>query len=362
MSNKTLGGRKSRLLLGLFLLSLVFFFLAKIIPASETKILKEEMISASRIMAEATEMLKKCQETRGFALDPVADVNLTGIIGVKSSPITTTLGNLAAKRTSANPNLAGLVVYLLRRAGVHSGDTIAVGASGSFPGLLLAVLSAAQAMDVDPLVISSLGASQWGANRHDFHLLHMQASLQESGIFAFLPIALSIGGDQDMGRDMSEDGRNLLIKDIQASGLPFVSEGDLKENVEARMKLYFQRASGNPIKAFVNIGGSWSNLGIDSAILHLRPGLGKIVRFPSEEKQGVLYAMASLDIPVIHMLYVKGFVQRYGLAWDPAPLPQPGEGDLYQMLQEKQKSFLYISIIYLVAFGVLLGFGLKKTT
>ena len=137
-----ISSQKNRLLFKLFILSLVFFLLAKIIPSRDAKVLREEMISASRIMAKAMEVLRECRETRGFAINPAADVNLTGIIGVKSSPITTTLGNLAAKRTSANPNLAGLVVFLLRRAGVVSGDTIAVGASGSFPGLIWAVFSA----------------------------------------------------------------------------------------------------------------------------------------------------------------------------------------------------------------------------
>jgi poly-gamma-glutamate system protein len=359
---KTIDDRRSGLLLGLFLLSLISFLLVKIIPAHEAKTLKEEMIFASQIMSESLEILRECQEEKGLDLDPEADVNLTGMIGVKSSPITTTLGNLAAKRTSANPNLAGLVVYLLRRAGVHSGDTIAVGASGSFPGLLLAVISAAKTMDVYPLVIASLGASQWGANRPEFNMLHMLACLRERGMFTFQPTALSTGGDQDTGRDLPEEGRALLTKDMQASGLPVISEGDLKENVEARMKLYFQRASGNPIKTFVNIGGSWSNLGIDSAILHLKPGLAEITRFPPDERQGILYAMASLDIPVIHLLYVKGLVQRYGLPWDPVPLPRPGEGDLYLMILENQKSFMYISVLYLVAFGVLLVFGIKKTT
>ena len=259
-------------------------------------------------------------------------------------------------------NLAGLVVFLLRRAGVHSGDAIAVGASGSFPGLLLAVFSAAKTMDLDPLVIASLGASQWGANRPKFHMMQMQSCLEENGILGFQPIAVSIGGDQDTGRDMQEEGRIRLMKDIQASGLAVLSEGDLEANVEARMTLYFQKASGNPIKAFVNIGGSWSNLGIDSAILHLKPGLEKITHFPPEERRGVLYAMAALDIPVIHLLFVKGLVQRYGLAWDPLSLPPPGDGDLYQRIQEKQKSFLYISILYLVFFGLFLGFGLKKPT
>lgn len=357
-----ISSQKNRLLFRLFILSLVFFLLAKIIPSREAKVLKEEMIAASRIMAEAIGVLRECREARGFAIDPVTDINLTGIIGVKSSPITTTLGNLAAKRTSANPNLAGLAVFLLRRAGVDSGDTIAVGASGSFPGLILAVFSAAKAMDLKPLVFVSLGASQWGANHPDFHLLHMQVCLQQKGIFFFQPIAVSVGGDQDIGRDMPEEGRTLLRKNIQESGLPILSEGDLKANVESRMRLYFQKAAGDKIRAFVNIGGSWSNLGIDSAILHLKPGLGKIGRLPPEERRGVLYAMAALDIPVIHLLFVNGLVQRHGLVWDPVPLPRPGEGDLYRKIEENQKSFLYISVVYLVLFSVFLGFGMKKST
>jgi poly-gamma-glutamate system protein len=353
---------KKLLLLVFFALSLVFFLLAKIIPSREARILREEMFMASQIMSEAIETLKDCREAKNLMIDPSSDVNRTGIIGVKSSPITTTLGSLEAKRTSTNPNFAGLVVSLLRRAGVDSGDTIAVGASGSFPGLILAVLSAAKAMDLNPLVLVSLGASQWGANHPDFHWLHMQKCLQHNGIFFFQPIAISMGGDQDIGRDMQEEGRALLIKEMRASGFPIISEGDLQTNVESKMQAYIQRASGKKIKAFVNVGGSWSNLGIDSAILHLRPGLGKISRFPSEERRGILYAMADLKIPVIHLLYVKGLVQRYGLVWDPVPLPQPGQGDIYQRILENQKSFLWISIVYLVLFGVVLVFGMKKST
>lgn len=353
---------KKQLIYVFFVLSLVFFLLAKIFPSREARILREEMFMASQIMSEAIEALKDCREAKNLAIDPSSDVNRTGIIGVKSSPITTTLGSLEAKRTSTNPNFGGLLVSLLRKTGVDSGDTIAVGASGSFPALILAVLSAAKAMDLNPLVLVSLGASQWGANHPDFHWLHMQKCLQQNGIFFFQPIAISMGGDQDIGRDMQEEGRTLLIKEMGESGLPIISEGDLQTNVESKMRTYVQKASGKRIKAFVNVGGSWSNLGIDSAILHLRPGLGKISRFPSEERRGVLYAMAALKIPVIHLLYVKGLVQRYGLAWDPVPLPQPGQGDIYQRILENQKSFLWISVVYLVLFGVVLVFGVKKST
>lgn len=354
--------QKKPLLFGLFILSLVFFLLARFIPSREAGALQEEMTEASQIMSDAMAVLRECRKAKNLAIDPSSDVNRTGIIGVKSSSITTTLGSLEAKRTSANPNFAGLVVSLLMKAGVRSGDTIAVGASGSFPALIFAVLSAAKAMDLVPLVQASLGASQWGANHPDFHWLHMQKCLMQNGIFSFRPIAVSIGGDQDLGRDMPEEGRALLIKDTEEAGFSVIFEEELKANVESKMRIYSREASGKKIKAFVNIGGSWSNLGVDSEILHIRPGLGKISRFPPEERQGVLYAMAALDIPVIHLLYVKGLVKEYGLLWDPVPLPQPGQGDLYRRILENQRSFLFISVVYLVLFAVAVVFGIKRST
>jgi len=353
---------KNRLIFWLFLLSLAFFLLAKIIPSREASFLREKMRAASRVMSEAMAAIRECREAKDLPIDPATDINITGIIGLKSSPFTTTLGSLPAKRTSANPNFAGLMIFLLRKAGVDHGDTIAVGASGSFPALLLAVLSAARTMELKPLVFLSLGASQWGANRPEFHLLHMRACLQEHGTLSFQPVGVSIGGDQDNGKDMREEGRTLLLKDIRDSGLPVLSDGGLKANVESRMELYLQKAAGRPIKAFVNIGGSWANLGTDSSILHLKPGLGKILRFPPEDRQGVVHAMAALDIPVIHLLFVNGLVQKYGLSWDPVPLPRPGEEELYRQVAEKQESFLYISVIYLVLFGVILGLGKKSST
>ena len=354
--------QKNPLVFGLFVLSLVFFLLARFIPSREAKVLRAEMTAASQVMSDAMAVLRECREAKNLPIDLSADVNRTGIIGVKSSMITTTLGSLEAKRTTANPNFAALVLSLLRKAGVDPGDAIAVGASGSFPALILATLSAAKAMEVEPLVQVSLGASQWGANRPDFHWLHMQHCLEKSGIFSFRPIAVSLGGDQDLGRDMPDEGRALLIGDMKESGFPVIREDELKANVDSRMDLYFQGASGKKIKAFVNIGGSWSNMGTDSQILHIQPGLGKITRFPSEENRGVLFAMAALDIPVIHLLYVKGLVQRSGLPWDPVPLPQPGKGALYPRILEERRSFLIISVAYLLLVAAAVVFGLKKST
>ncbi|MGD2245475.1 MAG: poly-gamma-glutamate system protein [Candidatus Aminicenantes bacterium] len=337
---------KKHSILLLFTLSLLFFLLVRFIPYRRGDAVSEDMFQASEIMEEAMTVLKGCRSEGGLYLDTENDPNQTGLIGIESSPLTTTIGNLEAKRTTTNPNFAALVVFLLKEAGVERGDTVAVGASSSFPALIVAVLSAAKAMDLHPLMINSLGASQWGANIRDFYWLDMLYCLLKSGIFDFQPIALSLGGERDKGGDMSPEGRSFLIEEIIKSGFPFIDESDLRENVETRMQLYEKSAGKNRIKAFINIGGSWANMGTDAEVLELQPGLVRIGPLPPLGRRGVIFEMASRKIPVIHLLFVRGLVERYGLSWDPVPLPRPGKERLFQHVRDKQPLFLVLSIIY----------------
>ena len=314
------------------------------------------MIHASIIMEEAMVALRECKSARGLTLDEKNDPNLTGLIGVESSPLTTTLGNLEAKRTSTNPNFAALVVFLLKEAGVEKGDSVAVGASSSFPALIVAVLSAAKALDLDLLMINSLGASQWGANNPDFHWLDMLNCLLESRVFDSRPIGLSLGGEKDTGEDMSPEGNSFLTKEINTSGIPFIQEPGLRANVKTRMRLYEENAGENPINAFINIGGSWANIGTDAEVLKLKPGLAKISQLPSLEKRGIIFEMASRSIPVIHLLFIRGLTEKYGLSWDPVPLSIPGKEKIFQRPREKQPLFLFLSAVYFVLVIFLLAF------
>jgi poly-gamma-glutamate system protein len=352
-------GRNQGIILVLFVLSILFFVLAKSFPSREANKVKGEMIRASEIMAEAADVIRECRGAKGLILDKKIDLNQTGIIGLEFSPITTSIGSLEAKRTTTNPNFAALIVSLLREAKIESGDAIAVGASSSFPALIVAVLSAAKAMNLKPIVINSLGASQWGANNTDFSWLDMQNCLLDAGIFDARPIATSLGGAGDEGADMSPEGRTFLIDEIRESGIFFLHEPDLTKNVEARMRLYEEKAGEGKIKAFINIGGSWPNMGEDPEILKLRPGLAKIRQFPPAEKRGVLFAMAALKLPVIHLLYIKGLVDRYGLSWDPVPLPQPGKGKIYQLVWKRQISFLFLACAYFLLVTIVMVFRSK---
>jgi poly-gamma-glutamate system protein len=330
--------------------------LLKLYPQKGSEAVRNEMIRASEIMKDATEILKECSQIKSLSIDRSTDINETGLIGEEHSEITTSIGSLESKRTSTNPNFAGLVVRLLRDCNIQKGDAVAVGASGSFPALIIASLAALEALDLKPLWISSLGASQWGANRPQFHWLHMWQCLEKSGFFSHSPLALSLGGDGDIGEDMDDRGRQLLRKDIRESGLPFLSEPVLARNVDQRMLLLENAAEGKEIKAYINIGGSWSNIGIDSMVLHVRPGLNRIKKLPSLERRGVLYAMAAKGIPVIHLLYVRGLVQRYGLPWDPSPIPDPGEGEFYKITGDRQEfvSGLAAAYVFLILLVLLL--------
>lgn len=352
---KVTNRRNQRPILILFALSLLFFVLSRYIPFKDADRIKGEMTEASRIMSKAVDIIRECREEKGFTLDRDSDINMTGLIGLELSPLTTSLGSLEAKRTSTNPNFAGLIVFLLEESGVRRGDAIAVGASGSFPALIVAALSALKAMDLRPLVICSIGASQWGANNPDFHWLHMHSCLLRKGIFGREPIAVSLGGHKDSEENIIPGGLALLLKETRERGVLFIHEPDLKQNVETRIELYEKKAGRDKVKAFINIGGSWSNIGDDSEILKLKPGLVKTKRIPPLQKRGVLFEMALRKIPVIHLLNIRGLVERYGLPWDPVPLPRPGDGRIYQLAREKQLSFFLLAAFYfllLIAFFI----------
>jgi poly-gamma-glutamate system protein len=336
------------------ILSLLFVLAAALLSLRETG-LRRNMVEASRLMARAESAVRNCRALKGMAIDPGIDLDRTGLIGLETSPITTSLGSLGAKRTSANPNFAGLLVDVFRRAGLKKGDTIAVGASGSFPALIIATLSAAQVAGLRTLMISSLGASQWGANIPDFTWLDMEACLQGAGVLDVGSIAVAIGGDEDVGKDMSLEARAALKARILESGLPFLDEPELEANVATRLLVYEKAAAGRPVRAFVNIGGSWADIGTNAEVLKLKPGLLRDVFLPPPRERGVLQAMASRRVPVIHLLNVRGLCERYGLPWDPSPLPKPGEGALYGRAAVRGWPFVLAAGIYVLCVSLIVA-------
>ncbi len=300
-----------------------------------------------------------CDENE-IIIDPEIDPNHTGLIGPRLSGITTTLGNPEAKRTTTTPDMAALVVRLLHTAGVGRGDTIAIGCSGSFPALMIGSLCAAAAMDVFPVTIISIGSSSYGATRIDFNLLDIYNLLLDNKIIDLKPAAVSLGGMKDVGGDFDPSLRRMLIKKIQASGIPFIYEDDLQSNVAKRMEIYQGSSKRNRIAAFINCGGSYANIGSSESILRLKPGINRKISIPPQQKRGVLFEMASKKIPCIHLLFIKGLAHKYNLPWDPIPLPQPGSIDIYREKGGINWKIITVAVGYLTLLTIIFLYDISK--
>ena len=141
------------------------------------------------------------EEELGIPLSEL-DYHQTGMIGESYTGITTTLGAIEAKRTTAWPEMGALCVRLLHEAGVRSGDTVGAGFSGSFPAMDLAVIAACQVMGVELIYISSVGASTYGANHPALTFPEMAHRLGEDGLLETDSAAVTLGGGGDVGGGM----------------------------------------------------------------------------------------------------------------------------------------------------------------
>ncbi len=308
------------------------------------------MRAAARTMERALDVTAAhCREV-GIAVNALADPNATCLIGPEMSELFTTAGQLEAKRTTTNPDVAGLVTHLLEEAGVSAGDTVAVAASGSFPALMIATLAAVESLDAVPITILSTGASSWGATRPEFDLLDLHRLLLERGVLRVPIAAASLGGSHDVGREFEPDVRDRLARKIADRGIRFIDEPDLAVNVAARMRIYGHRV------AFVNIGGSDVSLGTSPEILKVPAGLSldlaDHLEPPPSEQRGLVFAMAAAHVPVIHLLHVRGLVLRFGLPWDPIPLPRAGTTRLREAGRAGSVGFWLIAVGWMAGLGV----------
>jgi poly-gamma-glutamate system protein len=210
-------------------------------------------------------------------------------------------------------------------------------------------------MHAHAVPIISLGSSTYGATNLDFNLLDIYTLLLRTGVLVTPPAAISLGGTEDVGRNFDSDLRANLLKQIEASGIPFINEPDLRSNVAVRMAVYGGIENGTRLAAFVNTGGNFSNLGTSALALRLEPGLNTDIALPPEEERGVLFEMAAHKTPVIHLLFIRGLALRYGLTWDPIPLREPGEMALHADRSHDSGSLWLIGVPYLIVIVFLLG-------
>lgn len=314
-----------------------------------------EQVAAAKLMQEALDVLKQTRQELGIPINKELDPNETGIIGETFTAITSSQGNLEAKRTSTNPAFAALLVRLFHEAGLEKGDAVAIGASGSFPGLILATLAACEALELQPLVVYSVGSSMYGANLPEFTFIHMLAYLREQGILPYELLAVSLGGDNDRGEGMFfPESQDLMLEIAQSAGLPIIFAENTGASIAHRLELYKKANHDQPPSCFVNVGGATPNYGNTNASLNFPNGLvlSSSIRTADPER-GLIFEYLEQGVPVIHLLNIRDLALKSGITIDPVPFPPIGTEDVY--FQTQHNKYLIWIIFALVAGALFLG-------
>ncbi len=305
-------------------------------------------LEAANTMLESIAAISAAREEMGIPINFQLDPNRTGLIGEEFTVLTTTVGNLSAKRTSTNPDFAALIVKYFQQAGLKSGDTVAVGSSGSFPALLLATLSACKAMNITPITIYAIGASEYGATIPDFTFIDILKILNQKNIIDYHFTAVSMGGNDDQAAGMLFPESKEIIKSIaEQSNTTFINTGSLVGNIEERLKIYNEEAGENNIRLFVNIGGASANYGDTISSITFPNGLvlgGQEI--PSSPERGLIFEFLQRDIPVIHLLNIRDLALKNGIPIDPIPLPGIGQSEVYY--QYAVKKWIVVLIFFIV--------------
>ncbi len=324
-----LDNRRRWILLGLAVAALL---LQALLDATRAPIRQRDYalkLEAATLAAAAFDSLRATRISGEAELDLVNDPAGTGLIGPETSLITNATGDLDSKLTSLNPNFAAVLVQYFRQIGLKRGDSVAVAVSGSFPGLNICLYAALEVMHLRPVIVTSIGSSNWGANDPDFTWLDMETLLQRAGLFQIRSLAASCGGGDDMGRGLSPRGRRLLEEAAERNGIPMLRSDNIEQAISQRMSFYQEKLPGHGYRLFVNIGGGVASLGSSLNKPLLSNGL--LTELPGHNwpRKGCLILMAEKGVPIVHLLGITELARRHGLPVAPDWRPEPGEGEIF---------------------------------
>lgn len=317
-------------LIMLFVLSIVLYLIAHnsyvVIKTSNY----DEKLAAVTLMQSYLDTLKSEVMLRGLEIDPIDDPFQTGLIGRRLSSITTDRGILSEKQAAINPNIAAIFVEEFVNRKLKPGDKIAVGLTGSNPGVNLALYAAISVLQLDPQIIVALSSASYGANREELTWLDIEAILKEKGLLKFGARYASFGGSEDLGVGLSENGIAMLRSAMSRNSVPLLVGANLTENVDLRMGAYHELlGEGERYRIFVNIGSGLANVGSEPNARLIPEGLNLKLAEREFEKEGVMMKMAKKNIPVLHVRRILRWARNYNLNLTLDKKPVAGEGKVF---------------------------------
>lgn len=347
-------------LVGLLLVSILLFIWVENSRIFISDKNYDEKLAASELMQKAEKTIREYRLSQDVFIDEVNDPNLTALIGEKQSLIVTDRGNLTAKLTSLNPNFAAAIIDIFKTAKLKKGDKIALSCTGSYPAINIAVLSAAKVMELDVVIISSVGASMFGATDPEFTWLDIENLLIEKNIFPYKSVAASMGGGRDLGRGLNIAGREVIREAARRNNVPLVHENNLEKNIRRKMEIFEDAVNGKPYALYVNVGGGLSSLGISVNGRLVKPGFHRHIALKNNPLKGTMFLFADRGVPIAHLLDITKISDMYDLPEAPDPLPEPGTGSMFKDERYNIKIASIASIILVILILIVIFFDHKQ--
>lgn len=318
-------------LLGLACVALLLYGVAEHSLAPEQDPHYSEKLKAVSLMRDGETAILVAKRRLDIPVDRENDPERYGVIGPQFSLITTDRGAQAAKSLAAHPNFAAAVTDLLVEAGIGRGDLVAIGMTGSLPGLNIAVLAACRALDAEPVITTSLGSSMFGATDPELTWLDMESALVSKGVLPYRSVAASLGGGGDVGRGLSPAGRQLLQDAIERNKVRLLQATDLLEALRARVELYDTEARmrGKQIRLYVNVGGGLVSLGGAQNARLVPAGLTRRLATRNYPNRGVVNVLGERGVPILNLLEVDRVARETGVTDESGRTAAPGEGPLF---------------------------------
>ncbi len=334
-------------------------------PVEERDELFETKLRATRLAKQAFRAIYLKRISLRIPLDTEADPAGSGLIGPVRTPIVSNEGHITAKRTTANPNFAAVFVEMLSEVGIKKGHVVALNLTGSFPAMNINMYAALETIGADPIVISSVAASEYGATHPDLTWLDMEHVLFEQDLISFRSDAVTMGGVLDVARDHSDEGRALIQAAIDRNDRPALTPSSYEEAVQMRLSFFDDLRGRRPIRLFANIGGGTASVGTFTDKSDFRPGLNtKLPR--GLERISVMRSFLERGVPVIHVSKIRSLARRFGLPEDPVVVPEPGEGGVFRTSIVRSWTVLGVLFMILAAmyaatrFDIASAFGRRK--
>ncbi|AJI74776.1 poly-gamma-glutamate system protein [Francisella philomiragia] len=350
-----------------------------------------QKLQAAELTEKAFDLTQRYFMSKGYLCKSMGDVSCTGLIGLSMTEITTDSGDLYAKRSSVNPNMAAIFVQWLSQLNLQEGDTVAVQETGSYPALDIAMLSAIKTLKLKPLIIFSAGASQFGANRPGFTWPDIYRNLVEKGIFDFDVLGITLGGSHDNGYGMTPGAILKLNDAIKRNNFKVINipyKDSTNTSVAKRLEMYKEAAGNDSIKAYINVGGNMASIGLKQPTVKLEESdkksktdkkatnvasndqVLKIHSFPTgvtsklppeySTVNSVAVNFLKEDIPVVNVRDINSsIIKTYGMTYNPITVVPPGQGAVFS--QKKYNTALAAALLIIdIALIVFMAFISRK--